>query len=56
MPSMNVLPRYEQGLVLRCLLDGASIRATARITGVSRNTIAKLANDAGKVFAAFQDR
>ena len=53
---MNVLPRYEQGLVLRCLLDGASLRATARITGVSRTTVAKLATDAGKTFAAFQDR
>ena len=50
---MNVLPRYEQRLVLRCLLDGASIRATARVTGVSRATVAKLANDASKVCAAF---
>ena len=56
MRAMNVLPRYEQGLVLRCLLDGASQRATARVAGVSRTTVAKLANDAGKVFAAFQDK
>ena len=53
---MNVLPRTQQGLVLRCLLDGASIRATARVTGVSRATVARLANDAGKVCAAFQNK
>ena len=53
---MNVLPRPYQSLVLRCLLDGASIRATARIAGVSRSTVAKLADDAGKVCGAFTDR
>lgn len=46
----------SKGLGLRCLLDGASLHATARITSVSRATGAKLASDARKVFTAFQDR
>ena len=53
---MNTLPRYQQSLVIRCLWDGMSLRATARIAGVSRDTVAKLSNDAGRVAGAFQHR
>ncbi|MCZ0942670.1 MAG: IS1 family transposase [Gammaproteobacteria bacterium] len=52
---MNTLPRHRKTLILKCLVDGMSIRATARIADVSRNTVAQLLVDAGKVCAAYQD-
>lgn len=42
---MNRLSRQERVAVLRCLLDGCSVRATVRITGTAKNTVAKLAAD-----------
>lgn len=41
--------------VLRTLLDGASMRATSRITGVAFNTIKTLLIQSGKVAAAYHD-
>lgn len=52
---MNTLPRHKKILILKCLVDGMSIRATSRIADVSRNTVAQLAVNAGKVCAAYQD-
>ena len=52
---MNTLPRHKKTLILRCLVEGNSIRATARIAGVSKNTVTKLLIDAGKACAAYQD-
>lgn len=37
-------------------MEGASIRAVSRMTGASRNTIARLLLNAGSVCAAYQDR
>src|SRR5580704_18550843 len=42
--------------VVRCLTEGCSIRATVRMTGVSKNTIVKLLADLGKACADYQDR
>ncbi len=42
--------------VIRCLVEGNSIRATVRITGASKNTIAKLLVEVGYACANFQDR
>lgn len=53
---MNTLARPQQVLILKCLFDGVSIRATTRITGVSRNTITRLIVETGKVAATYQDR
>ena len=39
---MNKLSRDKQEMVLRCLVDGASVRATERIVGVHRDTILRL--------------
>ncbi len=52
---MNTLPRSQQVLILRCLVDGMSLRATARVAAVARNTVARLAIEAGKVCADYQD-
>ena len=52
---MNTPPRKTKTLILRCLVEGMSIRATARTAEVSKNTVAKLLQDAGKACAAYQD-
>ena len=52
---MNVLPEHKRILILKCLVEGMSVRATARIADVSRITVTKLLVDAGKVCAAYQD-
>ncbi len=44
----NLLIRQKQEAVLRCLVDGASIRATERITEVHRDTILRLMVRAGE--------
>ena len=52
---MNTLPRHKKTLILKYLVEGNSIRATARLAKVSKNTVTKLLIDAGKVCAAYQD-
>ena len=56
MVSMNILPAHKRILVLKCLVEGMSIRATVRVTGVAKATVMKLLVTAGKVCADFQDR
>ena len=56
MLSMNTLPTETKTLILRCLVEGMSIRAVARVADVSRNTVTKLLIDSGKVCAAYQDK
>ena len=52
---MNTLPRHKKTLILKCLVEGNSIRATSRLAEVSKNTVTKLLIDAGKACAAYQD-
>jgi len=40
--KMNVLSNEEKSFVLSCLVEGNSLRATTRITGVHRTTILRL--------------
>ena len=56
MGSMNALPTHKRVLVLKCLVEGMSIRSTVRVTGVAKATVAKLQKEAGKVCAEFLDR
>ena len=56
MLSMNTLERAKKILILKCLVEGMSIRSVSRITGVSRNTITKLLIDAGQACGEYQDR
>jgi IS1 family transposase len=53
---MNRLDSDTRAQVIRCLVDGNSIRATVRITGVAKNTIAKLLLQAGAVCSKYQDK
>ncbi len=52
---MNKLSAKERAQILHMLCEGMAIRAVARITGKSKNTISKLLVDAGKVCSAYQD-
>src|SRR5215212_1150409 len=53
---MNTLSRDEQTAVLRALVEGNSMRATSRITGIARNTIADLLRDVGAHCKNHHDR
>ena len=53
---MNKLPLKTRALILRCLVEGNSIRSTARLADVSKNTVNKLLINAGKACSAYQDR
>ena len=53
---MNKLDTKTRKLILRCLTEGQSVRATAQTAEVSKNTVLKLAVDAGKACADFQDK
>lgn len=52
---MNKLDAETRSQILRMLYEGQSIRSIERISGASKNTIAKLLADAGAVCAAYQD-
>ena len=45
----------QRAQILAMLVEGMSMRAVARITGVAFNTITKLLSDAGEACAAFHD-
>ncbi len=53
---MNRKNLAKRTQILRCLIDGNSIRATARICDCAINTVVKLAVEAGKACAEYQDR
>ncbi len=55
MVSMNRLDKSKRIQVVRCLVEGNSIRATVRMTGVAKNTVAKLLVDLGTACAKHQD-
>ncbi|HVZ42052.1 MAG TPA: IS1 family transposase [Candidatus Kapabacteria bacterium] len=52
---MNKLTIDRRTKILHCLVEGASLRATSRIADTSYNAVCKLAVDAGKACAAYQD-
>lgn len=53
--GMNKLPTAKRAQILQMMVEGVSIRAIVRMTGASKNTIAKLLVDAGTAFAEYQD-
>jgi len=55
MLNMNRLSATERVKVIRCLVDGCSMRATARTADVARNTIDKLLVELGAACSRFQD-
>src|SRR5438552_14121146 len=55
MLSMNRLTTARRAAILGLLTEGASLRATTRLAGVSINTVSKLLVDAGEACAEYQD-
>ncbi len=53
---MNKLARDERVRVVASLVEGNSIRATVRMTGVAKKTVLKLLRDLGAVCLDYQDR
>jgi hypothetical protein len=52
---MNKLDREARTKVLHLLCEGQSIRAVTRLTGVSKNAVAKLLVSVGRACAEYQD-
>lgn len=52
---MNRLSSEDRARIIHMLCEGMSIRAVTRLTGVSKNTVAKLLVDAGEACAAYHD-
>jgi IS1 family transposase len=52
---MNQLPIEKRAQILHMLVEGNSLRSTARMADVSRNTVDKLLRDVGSACQAFQD-
>lgn len=53
---MNKLSIDERKRIVSALVEGNSMRAVSRMTGVSRNTIDKLLIDLGRVCSEYQDK
>ena len=56
MVSMNRLDPVTRCRVVACLVEGNSIRATVRMTGVAKNTVTKLLVELGAACSEYQDR
>lgn len=52
---MNTLTDEKRCAVVRCLVDGCSIRAATRMTGVVKNTIQKLTHELGEAVTQYSD-
>jgi IS1 family transposase len=53
---MNRLTSSKRIQVISCLVEGNSIRATVRMTGVAKNTVVKLLADVGRACSIYQDK
>jgi IS1 family transposase len=53
---MNKKSTKDRAQILRCLVEGNSIRSTVRLTGASKNTITKLLVEIGEACANYHDK
>jgi IS1 family transposase len=53
---MNKKSTKERAQILRCLVEGNSIRLTVRLTGASKNTVTKLLVEVGEACAAYHNQ
>jgi IS1 family transposase len=53
---MNKLTHNQRTQVVNCLIEGCSIRATVRMTGVAKKTVMRFLVEIGEVCADYQDR
>ena len=52
---MNRLDNEKRAQVINCLIEGCSIRATVRMTGVAKKTVMRLLVEVGEVCADYQN-
>jgi IS1 family transposase len=52
---MNRLPDAKRAAILRCLVEGSSVRSTARITDTAKATVLKLLVEVGEFCSIYQD-
>jgi IS1 family transposase len=52
---VNKLDTRERAQIIRCLVEGNSIRSTVRMTGYAKNTITKLLVELGAACASYQN-
>ena len=52
---MNCLDSQTRAQIVRCLIEGCSIRATCRMTGAAKGTVIKLLEDLGAACATYHD-
>src|SRR5208282_5914796 len=53
---MNRLTNQKRAQVIGCLVEGCSIRATCRISGIAKKTVMRVLVEAGEVCAIYQDQ
>src|SRR5687768_55105 len=53
---MNVLSQEKKAAILKALTEGAGIRQTARMVGVSKTTVLKLLVEVGELCAIYHDK
>jgi IS1 family transposase len=53
---MNRIAKDVQAKILSCLVEGNSIRATVRMTGAGKNTVARLLVSIGRACSEYQDK
>jgi IS1 family transposase len=53
---MNRKSTRQRAAIIRCLVEGNSIRSTSRMTGAAQNTIIRLLVDLGEACSDFMDR
>lgn len=53
--TMNKLDRKARAQILGMMVEGVSMQSITRLTGVSKNTVAKLLKDAGEACIAYHD-
>jgi IS1 family transposase len=53
---MRKLTREKRIQAVNCLIEGCSIRATVRMTGIAKKTVMRLLGEVGMVCAAYQDK
>lgn len=53
--GMNQLPLEKRAQILGMMAEGMSMHAISRLTGASKNTLAKMLVDAGTLFMAYHD-
>lgn len=54
--TMNKSTTTKRAAIVRCLVEGNSIRATSRIVGCSKNTVTKLLVELGAVVSEYQNK